>query len=280
MPGTALPVDAAMVPRLPVASILPSPRNPRRSLDDLADLAASIGEYGLLQPVVVRAVGDGYELVAGHRRVAAAQQLGWTEIPAIVREADEDEAYLLTLVENLQRADLTPREESRALERLVRERGWTTRQVAAAVKRSQAYVSKRLRVFEDPALAPLVLRDRLPVSVAEELLPVPPRRRKELAERAAAERWDGPTARAAARGSAGMGSGSRQRGAGTSLLRALRTTRTLLKGTFPEDLEEAHRREMRLLFLDLAVFARAPAGTREIVLPSLSAAESKRRRTG
>jgi ParB/RepB/Spo0J family partition protein len=98
--------------------------------------------------VVVRRHGAGYELIAGHRRVEAAKVLGWTSIPAIVRHESDDQAYILTLVENLQREDLSPKEEAAALEVLVRERGWSTRQVGEAIKRSAMYVSKRLRVFE------------------------------------------------------------------------------------------------------------------------------------
>src|SRR5207244_7526637 len=129
--------------------------------------------HGLLQPIVVRRSGKGYELIAGHRRHAAAKVLGWAQIDAVVREKTNDQdAYILTLVENLQREDLSPREEAAALEVLVRERGWSTRQVGEALKRSHMYVSKRLRVFEDDALAAPVLSGSLPVSTAEEFLRV------------------------------------------------------------------------------------------------------------
>ncbi|HET6318071.1 MAG TPA: ParB/RepB/Spo0J family partition protein, partial [Chloroflexota bacterium] len=149
--------------RVPLEAIRPNPHNPRRRLPNITELAESIRAHGLLQPIVLRPVDGVFEVVAGHRRLAAARELGWTEIPALVREANEGEAYVLTLVENLQRSDLTAREESRALETLVRERGWSTRQVADAIKRSPAYVSKRLRVFEDAVLAPLVLHNRLTI---------------------------------------------------------------------------------------------------------------------
>jgi ParB family transcriptional regulator, chromosome partitioning protein len=120
------------------------------------ELAASMREHGLMQPVGVRQLSDSYELIAGHRRLEAVKLLGWSEIAAIVREETADQAYILTLVENLQREDLSPREEAAALELLVRERGWTTRQVGEAIKRSHIYVSRRLRVFEDDIFAPLV----------------------------------------------------------------------------------------------------------------------------
>lgn len=181
-----------------MADVQPSPRNPRQRLAGIDQLAESIREYGLLQPVVMRRCGDGYELIAGHRRLEAVKSLGWSQVPAIVREDLEDRAYLLTLTENLQREDLTAKEESAALEVLVRERGWTTRQVGEAIKRSPTYVSRRLRVFEDDVLAPFVLRDELPVSTAEELLREPDARaRKELATQATQAGWKQTDARRA-----------------------------------------------------------------------------------
>src|SRR5262249_28255641 len=138
----------------------------------------------------------GYQLVAGHRRLEAAKQVGWTEIAAVVREETDDQAYILTLVENLQREDLTPKEEAAALELLVRERGWSTRQVGEAIKRSPMYVSRRLRVFDDPVLAPLVLHTGLAVSTAEELLRASNAQvRQRLAAQAAAAKWTPADAR-------------------------------------------------------------------------------------
>src|SRR5579859_1556265 len=183
---------------LPVSSIQPSPRNPRHALTGLDELAASIQAHGLMQPVVVRRLAEGYQLVAGHRRLEAARLLGWSEIAAVVRDETEDQAYILTLVENLQREDLTPKEEAAALEVLVRERGWTTRQVGEAIKRSHVYVSRRLRVFEDDVLAPMVLARGLTVSTAEELLRAPDAEaRKELAAQAADRQWTWGEARRA-----------------------------------------------------------------------------------
>jgi ParB family chromosome partitioning protein len=167
-------------------------------LDGIDELADSLRAHGLLQPIVVRRLGGTYELIAGHRRLEAARLLGWTEIAAVVRDDTDDQAYILTLVENLQREDLTPKEEAAALEVLVRERGWTTRQVGEAIKRSHIYVSRRLRVFDDPVLAPLVLQKALPVSTAEELLRVADTdERIVLARRAAEEGWERVQVRAA-----------------------------------------------------------------------------------
>jgi ParB family chromosome partitioning protein len=199
-------VDDRVVHLVALTDIHPSPHNPRHAFGNIAELAASLAEHGLLQPVVVRQVGPhSYELIAGHRRLEAARTLGWTEIAAQVRDETTEQAYILTLVENLQREDLTPREEAAALEVLLRERGWTTRQVGEAIKRSHAYVSRRLRVFEDEALAPLVLKDEspLPVSTAEELLGVADvDLRRSLAQQAADEGWERPQVRAAVRDAA------------------------------------------------------------------------------
>src|SRR5215472_4687953 len=114
---------------VPVESITGSQRNPRRRLHGIDELAASLASHGLLQPVLVRKSDEHFELVAGHRRLAAAIQLGWQAIPAIMRSVNEDEAYLLTIVENLQREDLSAREESEALAVLIQERSWSTHQV-------------------------------------------------------------------------------------------------------------------------------------------------------
>lgn len=255
-------------PRLVTVSleqIEPSRRNPRRNLGHLDELAASLREHGLLQPIVLREIEHGrYEIVAGHRRTAAARDLGWTEISAVLRTADEDQAFLLMLIENLQRDDLSSREEAAALEVLVRERGWSTRQVAEAVKRSPAYVSKRLRVFEDPILAPLVLERKLSVTVAEELLLFPGSRRKQLAEVAAQEGWDKRQVRQAL-----LVRGGRKKRPKPAVRRRTRDFRDFIQSLVPGELNDADRRELRLLFRDLAVLAKAPIAAEEVVVPPL-----------
>jgi ParB family chromosome partitioning protein len=255
------------VQRVPIEAIDTSARNPRRMLGDLDELAASIEAHGLLQPVLVRRIGDRFELIAGHRRLEALRRLGWAEAPAIVRAADVDQAYVLTLVENLQRADLRPTEEAAALEILVRERGWTTRQVAAAINRSQAYVSKRLRVFDDPLLAPAVLANQLSVSAAEELLTLAEPRRYELLSEAVAHHWDREMIRSAARQrfAANQGRGARPPG----LTRRIHQFRVDVRDVAPDQLTEADRRELRLLFSELTLLARAPTSPQRHVFPPL-----------
>jgi len=246
----------AVAIEIPLDQVGVSPTNPRQGLDDdsLAELTASVAEYGLLQPVVVRPLTNGFELIDGHRRLAAAQQLGWQRIPAVVRdEPDDGQAYLMQLTANLQREDLSPREESAALEVLVREWGWTTHQVGEAIKRSHAYVSRRLRVFEDPALSALVVGDKLPVSTAEELLRVPDiQDRKALARQAVREGWSRAQARAAAGDAEVVRGVPDARDAGRQLIGLIRELRAVLETVSIDDLPAPARTQLRRFWQDLA----------------------------
>jgi ParB family transcriptional regulator, chromosome partitioning protein len=148
------PVQDRTVYQIAIDQVRPSPHNPRRRMDGIDGLAESLRDYGLLQPVVVRqANGGGYELIAGHRRLEAARSTGWADIAAVVRDESDSQAYLLTLTENLQRQNLSPREEAAALERLASENGWTTRQIGQAIKRSHMHVSRRMREAEPDQVA-------------------------------------------------------------------------------------------------------------------------------
>jgi ParB family chromosome partitioning protein len=261
---------------VPVSAITTNARNPRRKLTGIDELAGSIRTHGLLQPVVVRVVGDMYQLVAGHRRLAAARDLGWERVPAMVRDEGEDDAYVLTLVENLQRVDLSARDQATALEVLVRERGWTTRQVASAISRSQAFVSKRLRVFEDAMLAPAVMAGRLSVSAAEELLAVPERHRYELLAVALEMGWEYNEIRQAAkqqRLDSNRSRGPRQPG----LTRRVRELRMELRNVDLHDLMATDLRELRLFFAELSMLARTKQEDgRKRVFPLLPSQETGR----
>jgi ParB/RepB/Spo0J family partition protein len=264
-------IAESLLEYLPLHALVPSPRNPRRGLKQIEALAESIKAHGLLQPLVVRRRADGgFELIAGHRRHAALQLLGWDAAPVIVRDVDDEQAYVLALVENLQREDLSPREEADALADLLRTRHWTTRQIAEAIGRSAAYVSKRLRVFEDPVLRPAVLEGRLLLAVAQELLVAPRRRRAALVQQAIAEAWDSATARRMLGGTIQKTSGARH----TSLAQAVATVRHKLREIDPADMTEREKRALRLLFRELALVARAPAEAdgRSPVVPPLAAA--------
>ncbi len=155
--GDYLPDEAAAtreVDRLPLARLRPNPYQPRQALDrkTLDNLVASIRDNGLLQPVVVRPVGDdGWEVVAGERRFQAVKELGWTHVPAVVREVDDRTMVVLALIENLQREDLSPLDEAHAFRRLVDEFGLTQSQVAERVGRDRSTVANTIRLLGLPA---------------------------------------------------------------------------------------------------------------------------------
>ena len=136
---------------IPVEMIRRSPYQPRRRIDPdaLDDLVRSIRAHGIVQPVVVRAIGeDRYELMAGERRWRAAQAAGLDTVPAIVREAPDEVALTIAIIENIQREDLTPLEEARGIARLIDEFSMTHREVADAVGRSRPAVSNLLRLLD------------------------------------------------------------------------------------------------------------------------------------
>ncbi|MGX7951208.1 ParB/RepB/Spo0J family partition protein [Tsuneonella sp. HG249] len=136
-----------------VASIEPLPGQPRRRFDEAAleELAASIAQRGVIQPVIVTPLGGGrYRLVAGERRWRAAQKAKLHEIPAIVRELDEREVMALALIENLQREDLNPVEEGRAYQRLAEGEGMTQAEIAQLVDKSRSHVANLQRLLQLP----------------------------------------------------------------------------------------------------------------------------------
>lgn len=138
---------------LAVADIEPHPEQPRRHFDEeaLEELAASIAQRGVIQPVIVRPLRSGrYQLVAGERRWRAAQKAQLHEIPAIVRELDEREVMALALIENLQREDLNPIEEARAYHRLAEQEGLTQAEIARMVDKSRSHVANIQRLLALP----------------------------------------------------------------------------------------------------------------------------------
>ena len=135
---------------IPIDRIRHNPYQPRRrpTWRRCESLAESIGEHGVLQPILVIATLDGYQLIAGERRLRAAQLAGLERIPAIVREADEQEQLELALVENLQRTDLNAIEEARAFRQLIDEFGLTRTAVAQRVGRARSSVANTLRLLD------------------------------------------------------------------------------------------------------------------------------------
>jgi ParB family chromosome partitioning protein len=146
---------AAAATDIPIARIRANPWQPRRRVDEeaLRGLADSIAEHGVLQPVLVTELLDGYQLVAGERRLRAAQMAGLDRIPAVVRQLVDREQLELALVENVQRADLGPIEEANAYRQLIDEFGLTQEEVARRVGRARSTIANTLRLLE---LAPTV----------------------------------------------------------------------------------------------------------------------------
>jgi len=147
---------------IPIASIQPNQYQPRDVFDEeaLGALADSIREVGLLQPVLVRPAGDGFELIAGERRWRAARRVGLQVIPALVRETDDNTALEQALVENLQRDDLNPLEEASAYQQLIEDFHLTHEQVAARMGKSRAAVSNTLRLLQLPPSIQKAVRER------------------------------------------------------------------------------------------------------------------------
>lgn len=137
---------------LPVQLIRPNPFQPRTTFNEqeLGELANSIAASGLLQPIVVRSAGSGYELIAGERRWRAVQRLGWTQVPAVVKEVDDRTLLTLALIENLQRDDLSPIDEALGYQRLMDEFEVAQVEVARLVGRDRSTVSNVLRLLKLP----------------------------------------------------------------------------------------------------------------------------------
>jgi ParB family chromosome partitioning protein len=158
---------------LPVTAIRPNPFQPRTRVDEepLKELVASIEASGLLQPVVVRSKGSSYELIAGERRWRAVQRLGWTRIPAVIREADDRTLLTLALIENLQRDNLSPIDEALGYQRLQEQFGVAQAEVARLVGRDRSTVANLLRLLGLPeAVRDLVDHGALSAGHARALL--------------------------------------------------------------------------------------------------------------
>jgi ParB family chromosome partitioning protein len=177
---------------VPITSIRPNPHQPRTNFGEeaLSALTASVREVGILQPVLVREVGDHeYELIAGERRWRAARRAGLQTIPALIRRASEIDSIEQALVENLHRQDLNPMEEGAAYQQLIEDFGLTHEQLAARIGKSRAAISNTLRLFQlPPAVQRLVMEDAVSAGHARALLGTPDRAFQEaLAQRVVAE---------------------------------------------------------------------------------------------
>ena len=159
--------------RVEVDRITPSPFQPRRTFDEakIDELAASIRNQGIIQPLVVRRKGDGYELIAGERRWRAAMRAGLAQVPIVVRDASDHEALQLALVENLQREDLNPIEEANGYRRLLEEFQWSQEEMAEKVGKSRPAIANSMRLLSLPTeVQQEVSSGNLPAGQARALL--------------------------------------------------------------------------------------------------------------
>jgi ParB family chromosome partitioning protein len=175
---------------LPVSKILPNPAQPRLSYDEesLTELADSIREHGVLQPILVRPSGTKYELIAGERRWRASGMVGRESIPAIVVEFDEQTALEVSIIENLQREDVSPLEEAAMFRKMTGTFGYSVRQLAQKVGKDKGYIENRLRLSDAPAdIRELLSLRKDTISHAYELMKIgDERKRRRLAKRVVA----------------------------------------------------------------------------------------------
>lgn len=175
---------------VPIDRIEPNPENPRLLFEEsaLVELAASITEHGVLQPILVRPMGtDRYQLVAGERRWRAAAKAGLATIPALVEELDDEAALEIAVIENLQREDLSPLEEATMYEKMVRDHGYSIRKLAQKLGKDKGYLENRLRLADAPEeIRALVSVRKDTLSHAYELMKVQdPKKRRRLAAQVA-----------------------------------------------------------------------------------------------
>lgn len=159
-----------------IDKISPNRLQPRKTFSpaSLQELADSIRESGILQPILVRRSGDGYELIAGERRFQAARLAGLDVVPVLVRDFDDSQSLLIALVENLQREDLNPVEEAEALERLASDFKFTHRDISAKIGKSRTHVTNLLRILRLPeAIRSFLQEGKISLGHAKVLLSVP-----------------------------------------------------------------------------------------------------------
>lgn len=176
-----------------ITRVKPNPQQPRKSLNDqaLEELTESIREKGLLQPIVVRPSGDDFIIIAGHRRHLACQQADMDYIPAIIREATEQDALEQSLIENVQREDIDPVEEATCYRQLMDQHNYSIRDMAAKVHKSIGYIHSRLKLLEHDDVAQSVQSQQIGIFEARELSKVEDEEiRKELTEKTASGELD------------------------------------------------------------------------------------------
>ena len=210
---------------LPVESVSPNRFQPRRAMDPsaLGELKQSIASSGLLQPVIVRQIAAGYELVAGERRWRAVRELGWKKIPAVVRDVDDRTLLTLALVENLQRASLSAIDEAEGYERLATDFHLSHGAIAEAVGRDRSTIANAVRLLKLPkSVQQLVARDALTAGHARALLSLGDGRQVErLARECVANGWSVREIERHTRGGSRRDGGGEGRGKGRTARRGV-----------------------------------------------------------
>jgi ParB family chromosome partitioning protein len=172
---------------IPVASVRPNPYQPRKEIgeQEILELSESIREFGVLQPILVKRAGDGYELIAGERRLRAAARAGFADIPAVVADTEPLNQQIIALVENIQRKNLSSIEEAISLQDILTKTGWSQSELSRRMGRSQASIANKLRLLRlDAEVQGLVLSGKLGERQARSLLSLSPENQRALAQKA------------------------------------------------------------------------------------------------
>ncbi len=167
---------AASETKLPIEDIVPNPNQPRIHFNEteLRELSESIQEHGVLQPLLVRKHGNGYEIIAGERRYQASKLAGLEELPVIIKDVDDEEMLALALIENLQRSDLNPVEEAKGYRQLIDASGMTQEALSKAVSKSRSAITNSLRLLDLPEVVQqMIFEGKLTAGHARAILAVP-----------------------------------------------------------------------------------------------------------
>lgn len=183
--------NAASETELPIEDIVPNPNQPRIHFNEteLRELSESIQEHGVLQPLLVRKHGNGYEIIAGERRYQASKLAGLEELPVIIKDVNDEEMLALALIENLQRSDLNPVEEAKGYRQLIDASGMTQEALSKAVSKSRSAITNSLRLLDLPEVVQqMIFEGKLTAGHARAILAVPYEdARIRLAEKVVAE---------------------------------------------------------------------------------------------
>lgn len=183
--------NAVSETKLPIEDIVPNPNQPRIHFNEteLRELSESIQEHGVLQPLLVRKHGNGYEIIAGERRYQASKLAGLEELPVIIKDVDDEQMLALALIENLQRSDLNPVEEAKGYRQLIDASGMTQEALSKAVSKSRSAITNSLRLLDLPEVVQqMIFQGKLTAGHARAILAVPYEdARINLAEKVVAE---------------------------------------------------------------------------------------------